>query len=87
MTLVLAADQIATLIGAVDVTTVVEAVHADVGSGLYDPTGAGDAIFLPMAARSYRLGLPSVKLMADIPDNGSRGLPTQRSTILHSQRP
>lgn len=90
MTLVLAADQIAALVGDVDVLGVVEAVHADLGSGAMTQlapstlSGGDDAIFLPMAARSDRLGLAAVKLMADIPGNGSRGLPTQRSTILVS---
>ncbi|OOP63145.1 hypothetical protein BMF89_07620 [Arthrobacter sp. SRS-W-1-2016] len=88
MTLVLNAGHIAELIGDVDVISAVEAVHADLGSGaMTQPapstlSGSDDAIFLPMAARSDRFGLAAVKLMADIPDNGSRGLPTQRSTIL-----
>ncbi|VXC51758.1 Ornithine cyclodeaminase [Arthrobacter sp. 9AX] len=90
MTLFLTAEHIAALIGDVDVLAAVEAVHADLGSGaMTQPppstlAGEGDAVFLPMAARSDRLGLAAVKLMADIPGNGSRGLPTQRSTILVS---
>lgn len=35
-----------------------------------------------MAVRSDALGLAAVKLMADLPGNSARGLPTQRSTIL-----
>ncbi|TDN43964.1 ornithine cyclodeaminase/alanine dehydrogenase [Curtobacterium flaccumfaciens] len=90
MTLVLGADDIAEVIGAVDVVGAVEAIHADLGAGAAQQpapvalTGADDALFLPMAVRSDRLGLVAVKLMADIPDNGARGLPSQRSTILVS---
>ncbi|RFA10364.1 hypothetical protein B7R54_14970 [Subtercola boreus] len=90
MTLLLSAEQIAGLIGDVDVTEAVEAVFTDLGSGeMTQPapvtlTGADDGIFLPMVARSDRLGLVAVKLMADIPQNAGRGLPTQRSTILVS---
>ncbi|KQQ25618.1 ornithine cyclodeaminase family protein [Frondihabitans sp. Leaf304] len=90
MTVVLGAAEIGAVIGAVDVVEAVEAIHADLGSGsMQQPapvalTGADDALFLPMAVRSDRLGLVAVKLMADIPDNADRGLPTQRSTILVS---
>ena len=94
MTLVLGADQLTELVGAVDVLGAVEAVFADLGTGSMQqpaPTtlaaaggdqAGGDAILLPMAARSDRLGLAAVKFMADIPDNSSRTLPTQRSTIM-----
>ncbi|ROS65469.1 ornithine cyclodeaminase/alanine dehydrogenase [Curtobacterium sp. PhB172] len=90
MTVVLGAADVAGLIDAVDVVGAVEAVHADLGTGaMQQPapvalTGADDALFLPMAVRSDRLGLVAVKLMADIPDNSARGLPSQRSTILVS---
>ncbi|UXN21144.1 ornithine cyclodeaminase family protein [Curtobacterium flaccumfaciens] len=90
MTLVLGASDVAAALEDVDVLEAVEAVHADLGAGrMQQPapvalTGADDALFLPMAVRSDRLGLVAVKLMADIPDNASRGLPTQRSTILVS---
>ncbi|OII18641.1 ornithine cyclodeaminase family protein [Curtobacterium sp. MCBA15_013] len=90
MTVVLGAADVAGLIDAVDVVGAVEAVHADLGTGaMQQPapvalTGADDALFLPMAVRSDRLGLVAVKLMADIPENSARGLPSQRSTILVS---
>ncbi|OII09091.1 ornithine cyclodeaminase family protein [Curtobacterium sp. MCBA15_008] len=90
MTLVLGADDIAEVIGAIDVVGAVEAIHADLGTGAAQQpapvalTGVDDALFLPMAVRSDRLGLVVVKLMADIPDNSARGLPSQRSTILVS---
>lgn len=90
MTLVLGADDIAEVIGAIDVVGAVEAIHADLGTGAAQQpapvalTGTDDALFLPMAVRSDRLGLVAVKLMADIPDNSARGLPSQRSTLLVS---
>jgi len=90
VTLVLGADDIAEVVGAVDVVGAVEAIHADLGTGAAQQpapvalTGVDDALFLPMAVRSDRLGLVAVKLMADIPDNGARRLPSQRSTILVS---
>ncbi|AMM19042.1 hypothetical protein AX769_01425 [Frondihabitans sp. PAMC 28766] len=90
MALVLGASEIGAVIGAVDVVEAVESIHRDLGSGaMTQPapvalTGLDDAVFLPMAVRSDRLGLVAVKLMGDIPENGDRGLPTQRSTILVS---
>lgn len=90
MTLILAAPEIEALLADVDVIGVVEAIHVDLGTGaMTQPspsalTGGDDSILLPMAARSDRLGLAAVKLMADIPRNIDRGLPTQRSTILVS---
>jgi len=90
VTLVVGAVDVAAALSDVDVIEAVEAVHADLGAGrMQQPapvalTGADDALFLPMAVRSDRLGLVAVKLMADIPGNASRGLPSQRSTILVS---
>ena len=90
MTVVLGAADIAGLINGVDVVGAVEAIHSDLGTGaMQQPapvalTGKDEAVFLPMAVRSDRLGLVAVKLMADIPDNAARGLPSQRSTILVS---
>ncbi|PPI19707.1 MULTISPECIES: ornithine cyclodeaminase family protein [unclassified Rathayibacter] len=88
MTLVLASEQIAALLPDVDVLGAVEQVFADLGSGALHqgaPTalaGEDDGLILPMAVRSDTLGLAAVKLMADLPGNAARGLPTQRSTIL-----
>lgn len=90
MTVVLDAAAIGAVIGAVDVVEAVERIHFDLGSGAMDHpappalTGPDDAVFLPMSVRSDRLGLVAVKLMADIPANAGRGLPSQRSTILVS---
>lgn len=88
MTLVLASEQIADLLPDVDVLGTVEQVFADLGSGaLCQPApmtlaGEDDGLILPMAVRSDSLGLAAVKLMADLPGNTARGLPTQRSTII-----
>ncbi|ROQ36495.1 ornithine cyclodeaminase/alanine dehydrogenase [Frondihabitans sp. PhB188] len=90
MTVVLGASEIGSLITSVDAVDAVEAIHRDLGSGAMTQlapgalTGADEAIFLPMTSRSDRLGLVAVKLMADIPANAERGLPTQRSTIVVS---
>lgn len=43
-----------------------------------------DATFLGMAAADADLGIGIVKLLADVPANSARGLPTQRSVILVS---
>lgn len=88
MTLVLASEQIAELLPGIDVLGAVEQVFADLGSGrLHQPApaalaGEDDGLILPMAVRSDALGLAAVKLMADLPGNAARDLPTQRSTIL-----
>ncbi|RKR74767.1 ornithine cyclodeaminase family protein [Frondihabitans australicus] len=90
MTLVLGAADIARLLPLVDVVAAVEAIHRDLGTGAMEQlapaamTGGDDGVFLPMTARSDRLGLVAVKLMADIPSNASRGLPSQRSTLVVS---
>ncbi|TCK63757.1 ornithine cyclodeaminase family protein [Curtobacterium sp. PhB136] len=90
MTLVLGADDVRRLLPEVDAIAAVEAVHADLGSGaMVQPApvtlgGTDDALFLPMAVRSDRLGFAAVKLMADIPANVGTALPSQRSTILVS---
>lgn len=90
MTVTLGSAELAELVREVDVIGAVEAVHHDLGTGAmvqHAPTaltGGDEALFLPMVARSDRLGLVAVKLMADIPRNTARGLPSQRSTILVS---
>jgi ornithine cyclodeaminase/alanine dehydrogenase len=90
VTLVLASTEITDLLSGVDVFAAVEAVHADLGTGaMTQPApvtlaGSDDTVFLPMAVRSDRLGLAAVKLMADVPGNTARGLPSQRSTIVVS---
>ena len=89
VTLILGAHDIEALLTGIDVIAEMEAVHADLGTGEMDqPAPAslhgntGDSVFLPMAARSDRLGLVVTKTLADIPANAARGLPTQRSTLL-----
>ncbi|PPF55678.1 ornithine cyclodeaminase family protein [Clavibacter californiensis] len=90
MPLALSYDAIGPLLEDVDVLGVVERIFADLGSGAMEQpapvalSGTDDGLILPMAARSDRLGLAAVKLMADLPGNAALGLPTQRSTILVS---
>ena len=88
MTLILGAHDIAALVDGIDVIAAVEAIHADLGTGrMHQPApptlaGGDDSLFLPMSARSDRLGLVVVKTLADVPANAARGLPTQRSTLV-----
>jgi ornithine cyclodeaminase/alanine dehydrogenase len=88
VTLILSAHDIAALVDGIDVIAAVEAIHADLGTGrMHQPApptlaGVDDTVFLPMSARSDRLGLVVVKTLADVPTNAARGLPTQRSTLL-----
>ena len=89
MTRILARHDIEELVPIDAGIAAVEAIHLDLGLGLMEQpapvaltSAADDAVFLPMTARSDRLGLAIVKLMADIPGNADRGEPTQRSTIL-----
>ena len=89
MMLHLGAQDIEGLVSTAGGIAAVEAVHLDLGLGLMEQpapvaltSAADDAVFLPMTARSDRLGIALVKLMSDIPGNATRGLPTQRSTIL-----
>jgi ornithine cyclodeaminase/alanine dehydrogenase len=79
------------LLTTAEVVRAVEEIHRDLGLGTMvqnPPTAMGsltsEAVFLPMTALSDRLGLAVVKLMSDIPENRSSGLPTQRSTLLVS---
>jgi alanine dehydrogenase len=45
-------------------------------------TAAGTGRYILMAALSETTGTAGVKLLADVPDNTARGLPTQRSMIV-----
>jgi ornithine cyclodeaminase/alanine dehydrogenase len=89
VTLVLGAYDIEALISGIDVIAEMEAIHADLGTGAMEQqappslrSGTDDSVFLPMSARSDRLGLVVVKTLADVPANAARGLPVQRSTLL-----
>ncbi|SDX49917.1 ornithine cyclodeaminase [Arthrobacter sp. cf158] len=75
-----------------DMPAVIDAVrqaqidHAMGTAALPAPLAAAhpteDSMFLSMMAASNRDNLAVVKLLADIPSNSKRGLPTQRSTVL-----
>ena len=89
MTLILTADDLAGLVPMRDAITAVRDIHAELGSGGATqpaPTAltstTSTAVVLPMVASSGRLNLSVVKTLTDAPDNRSRGLPTQRSTVV-----
>ncbi|GAB2570911.1 ornithine cyclodeaminase family protein [Microlunatus antarcticus] len=91
MTLFLSREDLTGLLSTAEVVRAVEEIHLDLGLGTMTQgppallaSGVGDAVLLPMAALSDRLGLAVVKLMCDIPENRERGLPPQRSTLLVS---
>lgn len=89
MTLLLSASE---LEGLVDRPATIDAVaraFAEIADGRADQPGptsmstsADSGRFILMAALSDASGLAGVKLLADIPSNSERGLPTQRSMIL-----
>ena len=88
-TLILSRSQVEGLVTMPEVIEAVEAAHADMSRGtaaqpspgaMSLPSGSGS--FLTMAALADRQGLAAVKLLADIPDNASRRLPTQRSVLM-----
>ena len=88
-TLILSRSQVEGLVTMAEVIEAVEAAHADMSRGtaaqpspgaMSLPSGSGS--FLTMAALADRQGLAAVKFLADIPDNASRGLPTQRSVLM-----
>ena len=88
-TLILTRSQIEGLVTMAEVIDAVEAAHADMSRGraaqpapgaMSLPSGSG--AFLTMTALADRQGLAAVKLLADIPGNAARGLPTQRSVLV-----
>ncbi|MEA3550988.1 ornithine cyclodeaminase family protein [Pseudarthrobacter sp. C1] len=89
MTLILTASELHTLADMPRTIKAVESAFADISAGLaHQPAPASLSLppsggrFIPMSALSAADGLASVKLLADIPANSDRGLPTQRSTIV-----
>jgi len=78
--------------GLLPMSAVIEAVeraHADLSRGTaVQPTPstlsleAGGPCFLPMAALAERQQLAVVKVLADVPANRDRGLPSQRSIVV-----
>lgn len=71
-----------------EVASAVEAALRDLDDGSADQphaalvSGHGDAQFVPMAASWEHAGLAGVKLLADIPSNRERSLPTQQSVLM-----
>jgi len=87
--IVLTASQLEGLVDRPATERVVAQVFLDIARGAADqprPTSMGtDAStgrYILMAALSDTTGTAAVKLLADVPDNSERGLPTQRSMIV-----
>lgn len=88
-TLILTRSQVDGLVTMAEVVEAVEAAHADMsrGTATQPSPGAmalppGPGAFLTMTALAGRQGLAAAKLLADIPDNAARGLPSQRSVLM-----
>lgn len=89
MTLLLSASQLEDLVDRPATIEAVARVFAEIADGGADQprptsmsTPADTGRFILMAAVSDAAGLAGVKLLADVPANGDRDLPTQRSMIL-----
>lgn len=88
MTLILSHSDIEALIDRTAVYDAVEQAHADLATGTAtNPAPAqlpliDQGTALPMVASSEPLRASVVKMLSDMPHNRSRGLPSQRSTIL-----
>ncbi|GAA3664931.1 ornithine cyclodeaminase family protein [Microbacterium marinilacus] len=89
MTLVLTASQLETLVDRPATIDAVARVFAEIARGeasqpaptsMYTPSDTGRYVL--MSAVSDETATAAVKLLADVPENSARGLPTQRSTIL-----
>lgn len=89
MTLILTASELDALADMPRTIEAVERAFAEVSDGLaHQPAPVSlhlptsESRFIPMAAVSGPSGLASVKLLADIPGNMERSLPSQRSTLI-----
>ncbi len=89
MTLLLGASDLESLVDRAATIEAVARVFAEIADGGADQpaptsmwTGADSGRFILMSALSDSAGLAGVKLLADVPANGERDLPTQRSMIL-----
>ena len=89
MTLILTASELDSLADMPRTIEAVERAFAEVSDGLaHQPApvslhlATSDSRFIPMAAVSGPSGLAAVKLLADIPGNMERSLPSQRSTLM-----
>jgi ornithine cyclodeaminase/alanine dehydrogenase len=88
-TLILSRSDAEGLVTMAEVIDAVETAHADVSNGIAAQPAAvslslasSSAAFLAMPALADRQGLAIVKLLADIPGNAARDLPTQRSVVM-----
>lgn len=86
--IVLTASHLEALVDRPATERAVARVFADIALGVADQPGptsmstaAGTGRYVLMAAVSETTGTAAVKLLADVPDNAERGLPTQRSMI------
>jgi len=89
MTLLLTASQLEHLVDRDATRRAVSRIFAEIATGQAsqpEPTSmatpAGTGRYILMSALSDATGTAAVKLLADVPDNAARGLPTQRSMIL-----
>ncbi|WP_424446996.1 ornithine cyclodeaminase family protein [Microbacterium arborescens] len=89
MTLLLGASELESLVDRPATIEAVARAFAEIADGGADQPGptamstaADSGRFILMAAVSDAAGLAGVKLLADVPANGARDLPTQRSMIL-----
>lgn len=89
MTLLLTASQLERLVDRDETRRAVSRIFAEIAGGRAsqpEPTSmatpAGSGRYILMSALSDATGTAAVKLLADVPDNAARGLPTQRSMIL-----
>ncbi|MFJ6418848.1 ornithine cyclodeaminase family protein [Paeniglutamicibacter sp. NPDC091659] len=89
MTLLLNASSLQTVLDMPSTVEAVEQVFADIANGTaMQPTpvamnvSPADSSFIVMPGVAAGPGLASVKLLADVPSNSGRGLPTQRSMIM-----
>lgn len=86
--IVLTASQLEGLVDRPATERAVAQIFADIARGTADQpaptsmrTDAGTGRYVVMAALSESTGTAAVKLLADVPDNAARELPTQRSMI------
>jgi alanine dehydrogenase len=87
--IVLTASQLEALVDRPATEQAVAQIFADIARGAaHQPpptsmsTNASTGRYVLMAALSDTTGTAAVKLLADVPDNSARGLPTQRSMIV-----
>ncbi|WP_282856450.1 ornithine cyclodeaminase family protein [Pseudoclavibacter helvolus] len=86
--IVLTASQLEALVDRSATERAVAEIFAEIARGAADQppptsmkTDAGTGRYVLMSALSEATGTAAVKLLADVPDNAERGLPTQRSMI------